>query len=185
MSSKSRIKRRVRRTVLFQPEHPLQLAVQSLLPPKKWSDVEVGALSTFINRERGGKVRVACKDMEFWDRAAAFVQQQAKTEHRYIQFRAILKRTVLLRYITNFHLGRRHFLLRTEIIIYDIDCVLNRHVLPPLDLPIEWFVNTFLQVTVVLILSKNKKTHPDMIFHYYSKEPSSHSAGVTYVEITK
>ena len=75
MSSKSRIKGRVRRTVLFQPEHPLQLAVQSLLPPKKWSDVEVGVLSTFISRERGGKVRVACKDMEFWDRAAAFVQQ--------------------------------------------------------------------------------------------------------------
>ena len=83
ISSKSRIKGRVRRTVLFPPEHHLQPAVQSLLLPKKWSDVEVGALSTFISQESGGKVRVACKDVEFWDRAAVFVQQQAKTEHRH------------------------------------------------------------------------------------------------------
>jgi len=49
---------------------------------QNWTDVEVGALSVFISQENDGLVRVACKELEFWDRAAVFIQQQAKTVHR-------------------------------------------------------------------------------------------------------
>jgi len=75
-ASKSRIKGRISRKVLFPPE-------QSQAPQKLWSDIELNALAKFISMENDGLIaRVYGKDMEFWDRAAMFVQQQANTEHR-------------------------------------------------------------------------------------------------------
>ena len=74
--SKSRIKGRVSHKVLFPPE-------QSRPPQKLWSDKELSGLAKFISLENDGLIaRVSRKDMEFWGRAAMFVQQQAKTEHR-------------------------------------------------------------------------------------------------------
>jgi len=62
--------------VLFPPE-------QSRPPQKLWSDIELSALAKFISMENDGLVaRVSRKDMEFLDKAAMFVQQQANTEHR-------------------------------------------------------------------------------------------------------
>jgi len=75
-ASKSRIKGRISRKVLFPPE-------QSRPPQKLWSDIELSALAKFISMENDGLIaRVSRKDMEFWDKAAMFVQQQANTEHR-------------------------------------------------------------------------------------------------------
>jgi len=85
-ASKSRLKGRIQRRVLFpleqlpepsweQQDHRRQRDH----PQQNWTDVEVGALSFFISQENDGLVRVARKDVEFWDRAAVFIQQQAKT----------------------------------------------------------------------------------------------------------
>jgi len=83
-TSKSKIKGWIQRRVLFplEPHREQQdHRHQRDQPQQYWTDVEVGALSVYISQENDRLVQVARKDMEFWDRAAVFIQQQAKTVH--------------------------------------------------------------------------------------------------------
>ena len=84
-ASKSRIRGRIQQKVLFPLDQPWEQQDhrrQRAQPQHNRSDVEVCALSLFISQENEGLVRVAHKGMEFWDRAAVFIQQKAETVHR-------------------------------------------------------------------------------------------------------
>ena len=78
--SKSRLKGRVNRRMLFQPEEQSQPVLPSVqcnrATPIKWSDAESHALATYID----GK-HMAHKDMEFWKRAAIFIQNVSNTNY--------------------------------------------------------------------------------------------------------
>ena len=47
---------------------------------KKWSEAEKCALVRFVQHESGGKI--THKQMEYWSRAATFVQQESKNVHQ-------------------------------------------------------------------------------------------------------
>ena len=71
----SRIRGRTRPRILF----PAETHVKSQ-QNAKWSEAEKCALVKFVQQESGGKV--THKRMEYWGRAAAFVQEESKTVHQ-------------------------------------------------------------------------------------------------------